>query len=340
MPKWAHELSKALSDENLCVLVTVARARGSTPRESGAKMVVTASRIFGTIGGGNLEAGAIRRARMMLTASSIPQRKLESYALGPSLAQCCGGSVDLLFEPIAGELPSWAKDVVTADESGNALLIVRSLRSDAAVEVFQSDAAVEQSGLSPGARREAKRLLSEGRATCSVVRISSENSAVLELFCSNRTPLVLFGAGHVGRAIVRVLDELPIRVTWVDSRLQEFPSETPVNVEVRLTPDPLIEADKAEPGSQYLILTHSHQLDLALCARILERGDSSFLGLIGSKSKRKRFEGQLRAAGFPPDELDRLICPIGIADVKGKRPAEIAIAVAAQLLAQRWQNQV
>ena len=298
-------------------------------------MVITESRTFGTIGGGNLEATAIRRARNMLGPSTATTGKLENYALGPSLAQCCGGSVDLLFEPIAGEPPKWVHSVLEADKDDRPMLVAKGLRRNEAVRTFHNASELEQSDLEPRARREAIRLLSNAQAACTLVGKSSEDRTVLELFHSDRIPLVLFGAGHVGRAIARVLDELPFKVTWVDSRPQEFPAEKPENVEVRLTPDPLIEVDKAEPSSLYLVLTHSHQLDLALCGKILERDDFAFLGLIGSKSKRKRFESQLEGLGFSSKQLQRLVCPIGIAEIHGKRPAEIAVAVAAQLLVRR-----
>ena len=134
--------------------------------------------------------------------------------------------------------------------------------------------------------------------------------------------LVLFGAGHVGRALVRALDPLPCRVRWIDSRPGMAPAEQvddPATIETA-------------PGDLVLVTTHSHALDLAIVEARLRRLDFAWLGLIGSATKRRRFEGQLVAAGIPAERLDRLVCPIGLSAIRGKDPAVIAASVTAQLL--------
>lgn len=153
---------------------------------------------------------------------------------------------------------------------------------------------------------------------------------------SPRFTLHLFGAGHVGRAIVRVLAEVPCRIVWVDEREEEFPAgPLPANVE-RICVEP-VEAEVANgrPGDFYLVLTHSHALDLALAGAILGRGDFGWFGLVGSATKRARFEHRLRDRGIDEALLSRMVCPIGLPGVEGKQPGVIAVAVAAQLLTAR-----
>ncbi|MGP1393889.1 MAG: xanthine dehydrogenase accessory protein XdhC [Inquilinaceae bacterium] len=154
-------------------------------------------------------------------------------------------------------------------------------------------------------------------------------SLLFEPMSPPRATLLLFGAGHVGRALVSVLDGTGIAVRWIDSRVEEFPDAIPAGVTRILTDAPEAEVESAPAGAAYLVMTHSHAIDLALVEAILRRDDFVYLGLIGSRSKRARFERRLRTRTLP---TDRLVCPIGIDGVTGKRPKEIAIAVAAQLL--------
>jgi xanthine dehydrogenase accessory factor len=145
--------------------------------------------------------------------------------------------------------------------------------------------------------------------------------------------LQLYGAGHVGRAIVQLLAGLPCQVQWIDERENEFPPVAlPAHIQ-RVCVEPVqAEVDQAPPGAFYLVLTHSHDLDLAITQAVLRRGDFAYLGLIGSRTKRARFEQRLRQRGVPPDRLARLVCPIGLPGMPGKAPALVAVAVVAQLL--------
>lgn len=270
-----------------CV-VEVVRHRGSVPRPAGTRMLVGADAVAGTVGGGHLEWQAVARARQALagareiggagaaTAGPSWARPAEGpvawpvawpvewpVALGPSLGQCCGGTLVLRFTTLdAAALLAWPDP-------------------------------------------------------------------------KPRFTLQLYGAGHVGRAIVRLLADIDCRVQWIDERDSEFPPQPPpVHVE-RLCVDPVeAEVDAAAPGSCYLVLTHSHDLDLRITEAVLRRGDFRYLGLIGSATKRARFVHRLEARGVSAAALARLTCPIGLPGVAGKAPAEIAVAVVAQLLAQ------
>ena len=147
--------------------------------------------------------------------------------------------------------------------------------------------------------------------------------------------LQLYGAGHVGCAIVRLLDDLPCRVQWIDEREDEFPAAASAPHIERLCVEPVqAEVRSAPPGACYLVLTHSHDLDLAITEAILRRGDFNYLGLIGSATKRARFLRRLDQRGVSPEVLARLTCPIGLPGITGKQPELIALAVVAQLLQQ------
>lgn len=149
-----------------------------------------------------------------------------------------------------------------------------------------------------------------------------------------RFVLQLYGAGHVGRAIVRMLAGIPCEVQWIDERENEFPAdvELPPHIE-RVCVDPVeAEVEIAPAGACYLVLTHRHDLDMRIAEAILRRGDFGFLGLIGSQTKRARFRNRYAQRGIPAATLDRMTCPIGVPGIEGKEPDVIAVAVVAQLL--------
>ena len=144
-----------------------------------------------------------------------------------------------------------------------------------------------------------------------------------------RLDLVLFGAGHVGREVARIAERLPWRLTWVDSRPDVFPQGVQPNTRVVIEEEPVWMVDEAPSGAYYLVMTHSHALDLEIVERALRRNDFAFLGLIGSATKAAKFRARLTAKGLDPA---RLVCPIGLAKA-GKHPAEVAVSAVAQLVA-------
>jgi xanthine dehydrogenase accessory factor len=151
-----------------------------------------------------------------------------------------------------------------------------------------------------------------------------------------RPRLYLFGAGHVGAAIVRALAELPCQVVWIDERDDMFPSVLPANTRVEATDTPEAVVDEAPPGASFLVLTHSHALDQQLSEHILRRTDFAWFGLIGSKTKRVQFERRLQERGIPAERMQDMTCPIGLPGIHDKAPAVIAVSVAAQLM-QVWE---
>lgn len=342
MNEWIQTLLACRAGNEAAVLVTVASVRGSTPREPGAKMVVTASQLIGTIGGGNLELQAASIARDMLASGRVGE--LRRFPLGASLGQCCGGLVNLMFEPVAAEV-EWlnaAADLVTRGED---CVIVGSAGGTAAagklvVSSGATSGCLGDPALDVRAQEFARSQLNNDK-TSELVAMGEERR--LYFFDRLRVPdfnVILFGAGHVGRALVRVLDELPCRVTWVDSREDQFPAQVPANVSVEVSDTPTAEVDAARPGSYFLVMTHSHALDQELAERILRRADFAYFGLIGSASKRRQFEKRMECRGVPPERFTDMTCPIGVPGISGKQPAAIAIAVAAELLQVRDRHSV
>ncbi len=145
--------------------------------------------------------------------------------------------------------------------------------------------------------------------------------------------LVLFGAGHVAKALLNIVSTLPFSVTWIDQREAEFPAEMPLGVTRLLSDDPVAEIAAMPANSFYLVMTHNHQLDFDLARTILKRKDVRYFGMIGSGTKRKRFDYRLAERGYDQETINSMVCPIGIDAVRGKHPAEIAVSVAGELIA-------
>jgi xanthine dehydrogenase accessory factor len=154
---------------------------------------------------------------------------------------------------------------------------------------------------------------------------------LFEPLMQQQPEIQVYGAGHVGQALVNLLATLPCRITWIDSRAAQFRA-VPPGVTVRQVEDPIDCVQEAAPDSYFVVMTHDHPLDLALSEAILRRGDFRYAGVIGSATKAQRFRYRLEGKGIAADSLARLRCPIGLADVKGKLPAEIAVAVAGEII--------
>ena len=344
MSDWLQALKRLTERYQACVIVTVAAVKGSAPREPGAKMLVSDKGIYGTIGGGHLEFKAIDIARGLLAPDVAGTRQLQRFPLGASLGQCCGGAATLLFEPVLQQQSAeWVEALASWNRDRVPCVMVTPVHGDGARKLVVTRTETRGTLAGPELQERsiaiAREMLDAGTSEARLLAIDDAGSApsapALMLFEPVRRSdfrIVLFGAGHVGRALVNVLSGLRCDVTWVDGRDAEFPREVPVNVTVELTDAPEGEVDHAAADSYYLVMTHSHALDFELTERILRRGDFRYLGLIGSLTKRRTFEKRLIQRGVSEAALQRLTCPIGIAGISGKEPAAIAIAVAAELL--------
>jgi xanthine dehydrogenase accessory factor len=335
MTDWLSVLARLSASGTPCVLVTVAATRGSVPREAGTKMVVTEDAIFGTIGGGQLEYEALRTAREMLKGGVAAQ--LRRFGLGPSLGQCCGGTAEVLFEPACEAADDWLSVLLACVERGESAVLVTALGGKLVVGRDGASGAFPDSQLQVEAVAVARALLDAADPRTHLEQ-TGDRMVLFEPIRPAGLHVVLFGAGHVGTALVRVLGELPCRITWVDSRAEQFPRDPPPNVTIEGTEAPRYAVDRAPSRAAFLVMTHSHALDLTLCEKILRRNDFSYFGLIGSATKRAKFTRRFKARGLSDDVIGRMVCPIGIPELPGKHPGEIAIAVAAQLLMVRAQD--
>lgn len=313
--RWIPELAARVDREGRAVLVTLAHATGSTPRESGTAMVVSPGGVYGTIGGGHLEFEAIRVARDALAQSQLPAPWIVRFPLAARLGQCCGGVATLAFALIAHDNRAWLDGAVARERAGSPMDLVTSIGGGREAHEVRD----------PSAVRDHARMVASDGATRIVHTIVPEDFTVL-----------VFGNGHVGRALVQVLGVLPAHVRWIDQREADFTADVPRGVEIVPTDDPVAELDDAPAGSLLVISTHTHALDYDLVCAALGRDDWRYLGLIGSTSKRNQFEKRLLARGFTASQVARITCPIGRSvPVRGKHPGAIAVAVAAELLAVR-----
>ncbi|MCU0829830.1 MAG: xanthine dehydrogenase accessory protein XdhC [Tabrizicola sp.] len=288
-------LAAALASHRRVARVVIAGVEGSSPREVGASMLVFADGQSGTIGGGALEFEAAAQARAMLACGG---RAVERVALGPSLGQCCGGAV-VLWTEVFEAVPDAVAGVVARGVGEMPLAVKRVL------------AAARGQGVRPAA--------------------GLVSGWLVEPVAEAERQVWVWGAGHVGRALVSVLAPLPgIAVTWVDVGPERFPEVVPDGVTVVPAADPTVVADHAPVDAEHLVLTFSHALDLELCHRLLKRGFQS-CGLIGSATKWGRFRSRLAALGHEAQAVGRIRCPIGDPSL-GKHPQAIAIGVVAELL--------
>jgi xanthine dehydrogenase accessory factor len=258
---WITAVERLRRERQPGVLVTVVAVRGHAPREAGAKMVVGERQYWGTIGGGNLEETAVRRARELLASearepetdtASLTERAPARYGV-----QCCGGEVTVLYEPLR-PVPSVA----------------------------------------------------------------------------------IFGMGHVGTELARILARHDVELHLVDSRAGQIASDriAPITTDALARVHqhhavvPELVLGELPTGSHVLIMTHDHAEDAALCDAALRCGHLASIGLIGSSAKWRRFEKKLAAEGHGPEQLARITTPIGLPEITGKDPATIAVGVAADLV--------
>jgi xanthine dehydrogenase accessory factor len=259
--RWLDAVAQLRANREPGVLVTVASVRGHAPRAAGAKLVVSATQTWGSIGGGNVEAVAIDRAREIIAAgradTDLTEVALSDKAPYQHGVQCCGGVVTVLYEPLP---------VVPA--------------------------------------------------------------------------VAIFGVGHVGLELARILARHDLELHLVDSRAEQLTDERLValadsiaTVHVHHVPLlPEIALGELPPGTHLLIMTHDHAEDIALCDAVLRQDEFGSIGLIGSAGKWARFQQRLADDGHDTTTIARITTPIGLTGITSKEPAAIAVSVAADLL--------
>jgi xanthine dehydrogenase accessory factor len=302
---WPAFALARIAEEGAAALITLAATEGSTPREAGARMVVSATQTHGTVGGGNLEFLLIDQARRLL-ASDLAYLQ-QDYPLGPLLAQCCGGHVRVLIERLDSSSVEWLEPAARSEASAQPYTLTANITGPTLTRTFAFNwpaDAIEGATLNASRRQPWTRLTEHIRPTA--------------------THLYIFGAGHVGTALAQIAQSLPFRLRWIDTR-----SELAGTPSLEIHPDPATIVSEAAANSFFVILTHAHEHDYQLARAILRRADAAYCGLIGSGTKRARFLSRLAKDGV---DASGLICPIGGGLIASKLPAAIAVATSAELL--------
>ena len=356
---WIPTLVRFLDREPTVARVVVTDARGSTPREPGAFMLVGRDGVEGSIGGGRLEWEAIAAARTLLADPNV-QARVNKVVLAADVGQCCGGVVSVWLEKFTrDDLPvlcaatdagAWGPTVLVSEVTAGGVRR-RVVRLEIHPHPHSRPAVLREphprarpataAAISVDAASAVDQLLREPRqhALPIVLQTSAGATATvpadltfIERLDDNLPAVWLYGAGHVGQALARILMELPLRLTWIDSRAELFPNTLPEGVRVLRDADSVATTFEAPVGAYFVVMSHSHSLDFELCHALLERNDFAWLGLIGSDSKAARFRSRLARTGLGRDVIERMVCPIGVEGITSKWPAAIAVAVAAQLM--------
>ncbi len=308
MAGWIDVAIKMLSEQPVIAHGIIIRTKGSAPQVAGAHMLIGAECIWQTIGGGALEYQLMMTARKTIEQSGQMldswHRQVLDIVLGPDVGQCCGGQVKILLE------------------------FYRRAELDELGYLAQAGGALAHpliSGQKPV-------LLADG----------ADNSARLEADrfilpqTGYRRPLFIYGAGHVGRALVHIVSTMGFDIHWIDFDKDRFP-EPDSSCRQIIATDPAKLAGYAPNDAFHIILSHSHQLDEAICHAILGGNGFARCGLIGSSTKRARFHSRLSKLGISDDMLARLTCPVGLDLITSTQPEMVAISIAAQLAI--WQEQ-
>lgn len=343
MTDWIQKVASLVHSGVPVVRVRVASVRGSVPREAGASMCLwrTADGTLhshGTVGGGHLEWMGMQVADEMLQPAS-PAQRLQKWLLGASLGQCCGGVVYLHWERF--ERPDQLAPLLAVDVRQPWLRYQRLTASTDAAADRLSPAPVVSDAHSPAC------LLAEGHAsftlpndTQAAIVQDQHHRYLVERLHDQRQALWLYGAGHVGQALVSVLDGLPFKLTWVDSRQDQLAQATrrslPADL-LALCDDPDVLAASAPAAAWHLVMTHNHDQDFAICEALLRSGKAGFIGVIGSASKARRFRQRLLQKGYDPAQVAAMACPLGAPGIRSKLPAAIALSIGFDLM-QRLEN--
>ena len=297
-----EEIEHHVAEHGEIIRVLIVATKGSTPRETGTRMLVWEAGQKGTIGGGALEWNILATCRSRL-ATGKQSTHIINQPLGPGLGQCCGGHLKLVLEYFNVALVQSAKEKLA-----NRSVYTRPIKQGVGLDTMP-----------------------EFPPTAELPAI--KDRWLTEDLVPRQGKLWVFGSGHVGTAIVKLVANLPaIEITWIDFQEERFPKEIPTGVKKLVVAKPEHLTKYAPDGGYFLVLTHSHDLDLKVMEGLL-RKDFSYLGLIGSKTKWSRFQQRLRSLGIAQEVLDKVKCPIGERPL-GKHPWQIAIGVSAELLTQ------
>lgn len=331
---WLDGIEERVGEVQAVARVVIISTNGPTPRATGTAMLVWRDGAAGRIGRGEAERCSIEIAREMLAQRGDPSpgqepawlRTRARFSTGEVLGEASGGTIEVLIEVFGpAECAALARD----REGGGAGFVGRSLRSgDRAARLGRE--AVE---LPAAWQKGIAQLASRPHARLARIATPGKDDVVIERLEPPRPPFYVYGTGLVARALVKLLAELPFEVIWIDTAPARFPAAVPAVVGTLPSGDVVATARAARDGAFHAVMTADHDLDLAVCREVLRLGSFHYLGVIGSRLKRQRLVRRLEADGIDKAAIERLSCPIGLAQIKSKQPAVIAVGIAAQALA-------
>lgn len=301
---WLDEVIAHLGIHQSVARLVIIAAKGSAPRGTGAEMIVTADTQTGTIGGGALEYQASHLARQNLAdmPASGFARLVRNFALGPDLGQCCGGNVRVLSELFT---PAILPELIALQEA-DAPAYCHELTTQN-MPLFYDDDVVS----SPHLDKAQERFYMPAK--------------------SARQRLYIYGAGHVGRALIAATNDLGLDRVWVDSAPERFPDNVTDDVTIVPARDMARIAHHAPRGAFHIIVTYSHQIDEAITYALLAKQGSDKIGLIGSRTKKARFDKRFAAQGLSQAAIAGYQCPVGLSAIQGKSPPHVALSIAGQI---------
>ncbi|MDA9058269.1 XdhC family protein [Candidatus Thioglobus sp.] len=348
MKSWLKPVKTASALNNGFVLLTIISTKGSTPCSNGDKIVFSgADSVFGSIGGGNLEFKALSFAEELLSLNSNGTY-LKKYPLGASLGQCCGGYVNVMFESFiqSDATNSWIQTVSNLLQDNEDFIVATILDSNPEIEFSSKKFVYLDGNLSPNIddkrissliTKSAKDLLLLSDSP-TIVQFENQSGALTEVcfekvLTSEVQPVVVFGAGHISRALMPILINLPIKIYWVDDRAEQFDKYQGDTSQIDIICDDFVQSIPDLPDSSYcLVITYSHQIDFEICEKMITQNNFSYLGMIGSEIKGKKFRDRFHQKNFSEEVINKFICPIGDKQKFLKSPAAIAVTIAMDLI--------
>ncbi len=336
---WLDDIEERVERVGAIARVVIIATDGPTPRAAGTAMLVWSDGAAGKIGRGEAERRSIEIAREMIARRCAVApgeepawlRTRERFTTGEVLGEITGGTIEVLIE-VFGRAECAALALRPANVAGSRSgcgYVGRCVRSgERSIRLGSETAGLPaewQAGVVQLARRPHARLAR--------IPSASGDDVLIERLEPPRPPFYVYGTGLVARALVSLLAGLPFEVIWIDTAPGRFPAEVKAGVRTVTSEDLEETARSARDGAFHAVMTADHDQDLAVCRQILRSGRFHYLGLIGSRLKRERLVRRLVADGIDTVALDRLSCPIGLAQIKSKQPSVMAIGIAAQALA-------
>ena len=352
MDSWLDPVKTEISLNNGFVLLTIIATKGSTPCTNGDKIVFTKNEnSFGSIGGGNLEFKSLAFAKEML-GQKMNTRQLVKYPLGATLGQCCGGYVKVLFESFIDDDEglshnnSWIEQVSMLYKKGEDFILATIIDIDKknhsstqkciyTINNFYSS--LSNKKLSNFIEESASNLMQSAQSPTIVeFEDDSETKAqvLLEKVNSSEVlPVVVFGAGHISRALMPIIINLPIKLYWIDDRQEQFDQYVGDTSQINIICDDFLTSMADLPNEIYtLVITYSHQIDFEICEKMIIQNNFSYLGMIGSSIKGRKFRDRFAQKNYSKDVIDKFTCPIGEKQKLLKSPTSIAITIAMDLI--------